>query len=223
MQTQKAPRDSVRHCWKFGWQYLCMWFIVVLVVAGSVLFAPSQATAEIMVVVGSAEVLPGQSSFLDVSFEVVDETYSLAAYMIELNLSGPDSRVRFTGFGEADNAIFPGQVALQTTSRPALPGATAAANDILLTGENPITDGAGLIRLLFETDADSLGIYDVTVDTTAELTNFSDGLWTLIPIDQFVPGAITVVPEPSSFHLLWAIGALGIAILMRRVTARAVT
>jgi len=210
MQTRKAPRDPVCRGRKSSRQCLRLWFTVVLVVAGAVLFAPGRATAEMMVVVGSTEVLPGQSGFLDVSFEVVDETYSLAAYLIELNRSGPDSGVRFTEFAEPDNAIFPGQVAAQTATRPGLPGPIAAANDILPAGENLITDGAGLLRVLFETDLDSLGVYDVTVDTSAALTNFSDGSGALIPIDGFVAGTITVVPEPSGLLLLCGVVLFGL-------------
>jgi hypothetical protein len=189
---------------------------IVLIATGALLPVPDRAAAEMMVVVGSAEVLLGETGFLDVSFEITDETYWLAAYQIELNLTGPDSGVRFTGFAEPASAIFPGQVALQTEERPTLPGPTAAANDILLAGENLITDGAALLRVLFETDPDSLGVYHVTVDASIERTNFSNGLGALIPIDEFVAGAITVVPESSSLLLLWGVGVLGTIIVTGR-------
>jgi hypothetical protein len=183
---------------------------VVLITVAAVLFGPGRATAEMRIVVGS----------VDVSFEVRGETYSLAAYQIELNLSGPDDGVRFTGFAEADNAIFPGQVAIQTAGRPTLPGATAAANDILLDDENPITDGAGLLRILFESTPGSLGVHDVTADASVQRTNFSDGSGVLVTIDQFVAGTITVVPEASSLALLCGAGVLAVMIGRRRGFSR---
>lgn len=195
---------------------------IVLIAVAAILCAPGRATAEMMVVVGNVEVTPGQSSFFDVSLQVTGETYSLAAYQIELNLSGPGNGVRFTGFAEADHAVFPGQVAIQTEERPMLPGSTAAGNDILLVGENPIADGAGVVRILFETDPDSLGVYEVTVDANIERTNYSDGLGRLIPIDRFITGTITVVPEPSSLCLLCGVGLLGMVFftVQRRAHAR---
>ena len=174
-----------------------------LIATGFLLSIQGQATAEMIVCVGDAQVFPGQSGFLDVCFEVTDETHSLAGYQVELILSGPDSGVHFTGFAEPPNAIFPGQKPAKTASRPELPGSIAAGNDFIFSGENLIEDGAGIMRVLFDTDIDSLGIHDVTVDTSIARTNFSDGSGELIPIDQFVAGTITVVPEPSSLSLLW--------------------
>ncbi len=174
-----------------------------LIATGFLLSNQGQATAEMIVHVADAQVVPGQSGFVDVCFEVTDETYSLAGYQVELVLSGPDSGVYFTGFAEHPNAIFPGREPAKTASRPELPGNIAAGNDFIFSGENLIEDGAGIMRVLFDTDIDSLGIYDVAVDTNIVRTNFSDGSGELIPIDQFVAGTITIVPEPSSLFLLW--------------------
>ena len=143
----------------------------------------AKATAEVIVGVSEAQLIPGHLGFLDVYFMVSDETYSLAGYQVELILSGPDSGVRFTGFAEPPNAIFPGRKPIKTASRPELPGNIAAGNDFIFSGDNPIEDGAGIMRVLFETDIDSQGIYTVEVDTNIVRTNFSNGSGELIPID----------------------------------------
>lgn len=190
--------------------------IVALCAACASLLLSGTATAEMIIVVDNVTVMAGQSGFLDISFDVTGESASLAAYQIEMILTGPDSGVRFTGLAEPDAPVFPGQTPAHTPKRPALPGNVAAGNDYLPSGEDPIEDGARLLRLLFETDPGSLGIYDVTVDPSLVRTNFSDGSGALIPITQFVAGSITVVPEPSSLALLCGVGALAVMVVRRR-------
>ena len=194
-----------------------------LIATAFLLSSQGQATAEMIVRVGDAQVVLGQSGFLDVSFEVTNETYSLAGYQVELILSGPDLSVHFTGFAEHPNAIFPGQEPAKTASRPELPGNIAAGNDFIFSGENLIEDGAGIMRVLFDTDINSLGIYDVTVDTSIARTNFSDGSGELIPIDQFVAGTITIVPEPSGLFLLCGAAVAGLMMHRRRPRCRSPT
>lgn len=190
---------------------------VAFIATGFLLLSPGQAAATI-ISLGDAQVVAGESGYIDVWFEVTDETNSLAAYQLELIVSGPDSGVHFTGFAEPLNAIFPGQEPIKTASRPELPGSIAAANDFIFTGENPIENGTGIIRVLFDTDIGSLGVYDVVVDTNIVRTNFSNGSGELIPIDQFVAGTITVVPEPSS--LLLFCGVILAGLFMRRCPSR---
>ncbi len=192
------------------------WGMVVWAVLAAVLLVlgPRTATAELIVLAQNVEVIAGESGFFDVFFEVIDESPMLAGYQIELNLSDADAGIRFTGFGEADDAVFPGQVAEQTFGRPTLPGATAAANDLLWSGENPIVNGAGLLRVFFEADLGSSGV-EVTVDPDPLRTSLSDGLGTLLTIDGFVAGTITVVPEPSTV-ILWMSGCVGVLIYRHR-------
>ena len=182
------------------------WTVWAVLAAVLLVLGPRTATAEIILHVQDAEVIAGESGFFDVFFEVTDGTPMLAGYQIELNLSDADAGIRFTDFGEAEDAVFPGQVAEQTFGRPTLPGPTAAANDFIWSGENPILDGAGLLRVFFEADLGSSGV-QVTVDPDPLLTSLSDGLGTIVPIDGFVAGTITVVPEPSTL-ILCALGCI---------------
>ena len=187
--------------------------------------APGRATAEMILNVSDEMVAPGESGYVDVYFNVTSGTPMLAFYMIELTLTDqqgqPPSGVQFVyddpatkEFGKADNPVFPNTNAVQTVTRPSLPGAIAAANDILLSGENPITDGAGLLRVAFETDLGSEGVYPVIIETDELRTNFSDGLGNLLTIHTFNDGSITVVPEPSTAVLL--VTGLGLLAYTRR-------
>ena len=58
LQTRNGTGGSLGHG-------LCA---VVLIAGAAILFAPGKAAAEMMAVVGNAEVIPGQTGFLDVSF-----------------------------------------------------------------------------------------------------------------------------------------------------------
>ena len=189
--------------------------VCAVLVAVAVGWLAGPATAEMIVHVGDASVVEGASGFFDVFVEVTPPQPKLAFYMVELKLSDPTADVRFIGFAEANNAIFPGQIPTQTAARPGLPGRTAAANDFLLAGENPTEDGKGLFRVLFETDPGSLGVYDVTLEADLLRTNFSDGMGAVVPINRFMGGTITVVPEPSSLLLLASVGLMAVFAMAR--------
>ena len=145
----------------------------------------------------------GGSGFVDVFFNVPPTAaFGLAAYQIELDLSGPTTKVHFSQLAEPQNAVFPGRTPLQTASRPALPGAIAAATDDLPSGENTIVNNAGLIRVNFDTELGSAGTYSITIDPSLVRTNFTNGngdLLSELTTVSYVSGNITVnpVPEPS--------------------------
>jgi hypothetical protein len=176
--------------------------------------------ADLILHVGDATVTEGGSGFFDVSFDKSSGDYSLSAYMIELDISGPSSAVQFTGFGEAPNAIFSGQIPAQTKSRPALPGTIAAANDLLMSGASSILDKSGLLRVNFTAPLGSAGIYTVNVDKSILRTNFTDpnGDFITLPQNNYQAGTITVsaVPEPSALLLLSISGVVGGGYFWRR-------
>lgn len=211
---EKAPTMSQSHsvsCWSFKRRPSRRFrtLFLTLAVGSAVSFAASPASAELLLSVTSPTVLEGQAGYVDVYFEVPAGEYRLAGYMIELLISGPTDGVRFTALDEPENAIFPGRSPRSTLLRPELPGPVAAANDDLPAGEHLISDGAGLIRVWFETDPGSMGVYTVTIDTHPARTNFSDGQANLLPVSGFAPGAMTVVPEPSTAMLL-LLGLIGL-------------
>lgn len=183
------------------------WLAVAFVATSVVLSQPGTTQAELIMRASDVEVSAGDASHLDVFFEVPSGNYALACYQIEVILNDADSGIHFTGLAEPENAVFPGQLAMSTATRPGLPGPIAAANDMLPDGEKSVTNGAGLLRLLFETEPDCRGVYEVIIDANILRTNLSDGVGNLITVDQFVPGSITVVPEPSSLFLL-CVGAV---------------
>ena len=187
-----------------------IWAVLAAVLLG---LGPRTATAELILHVQDAEVTAGESGFFDVFFEVTDGAPMLAGYQIELNLSDAGAGVRFTDFGEAENAVFSGQAAAQTAGRPVLPGPTAAANDFILTpAETAILDGAALLRVHFEADPGSAGAQvQVNIDSNSLRTSLSDGSGATVQVDSFVGGTITVVPEPSS---LVGLLSLGVAVAM---------
>jgi hypothetical protein len=158
---------------------------------------------------------------LDVFFDVPSGSYGLAAYMIELNLTGPTSGVHFTQFAEPQNPVFPGRVPKQTASRPPLPGTIAAANDDIPSGEDPILNRSGLIRVLFTADAGSDGDYTVSVDPNLARTNFTNGAGDLLTVSYFIDGNIRVrpLPEPSTMVLLCAVASVGVLSRFRRTRA----
>ena len=196
--------------------------------------APGRARAELILNVSDEVVAPGESGYVDVYFNVTSGTPMLAFYMIELTLTDqqgqPPSGVRFVyddagkkEFGKASKPVFPDTKAVQTPARPGLPGSIAAAYDLLLSGENPIADGAGLLRIPFETDLGSQGIYPVIIETDELRTNFFDGLANPVTIDTFNHGSITVVvPEPGTLVMLLGggLGLLGFARRRRRWSER---
>ena len=192
--------------------------------AAILLLTPGSAMAGFIVSVGSATVTAGQSGYLDIDFtDVAGGPYDLAAYQIEMDLSGgTTSGVDLTQFAQSANAIFPGQTALQTNGRPALPGTIAAANDFLLSGSNPISSNEGLIRVDFSTTASSAGIYNVVIDPATARTNFSDGSGNLMTPAGYTAGTITVnpVPEPATLVLLLAGGAAYLVCQARKRVAR---
>ena len=171
---------------------------------------PQRSLADLVVQVGDAQVTEGGSGYIDVFFQIpggTTQTYDLAAYMIELDLSGPTTKVDFTQFAEAEMPVFPGSTPQQTSSRPTLPGTIAAANDELPSGANTIVDNAGLIRVLFTTAPGSAGTYTVTIDQSPAHTNFTDGndqLLSGLTTISYSSGKITVspVPEPSLIVIL---------------------
>jgi hypothetical protein len=185
--------------------FLCAFFTLVFFAATT-----QSVFADLIVQVGNAQVTEGGSGYIDVFFQFpggTTQTYALAGYVIELDLSGPTSNVLFTQFGEPQNAIFPGSTPNQTLSRPSLPGNIAAANDQLPVGENPIVNNAGLIRVNFQSESGSAGSYNVTIDPTLSRTNFSNGssiLLSDLTTIHFQSGTITVnpVPEPTILTLL---------------------
>ena len=203
-------------------QYTATTFPIGVVVFGAacaLLLAPGEAAAELIVIVDDVTATAGQPGFLDVSFDVADQSPSLAGYQIELTVTGPDSGVRFTGFAEPADAVFPGQSARKLDGLE-LPGNTVAVYDYLCCGEKPINDGSRLLRLLFETDPGILDTYTVTVNPSPLRTAFSDGSGALLPIDQFVAGSITVVPEPSAAILFFSLFGLMISVHCRNCWSR---
>ena len=195
---------------------------------------PRITAADVIITVPDVQVVEGESGSLDVYFSVTSGAPMLAFYMIELTLSDqqgqPPSGVRFVyddpvkkEFGKASNPVFPDTKAVQTPARPGLPGSIAAAYDLLLSGENPIADGAGLLRIPFETDLGSQGIYPVIIETDELRTNLCDGLANPVTIDTFNHGSITVVvPEPGTLVMLLGggLGLLGFARRRRRWSER---
>jgi hypothetical protein len=151
--------------------------------------------------VNDAGAIEGQSGCFDVIFEVSSGTFDLVAYVIELNVSGPTGGVRFTHFAEPRNPVFPGSVAEPVPDSPPLPAASAWAYDYLPAGSAAILDRAGLLRVWFETDLDSAGVYDVVVIAEPSRTNFADEFGGLLPVVSFLPGRITVIPDPPT--LTW--------------------
>ena len=209
------------------------WLYLILGVA-LLVWVSATATAETILNVPDVVVSEGQSGVLDLWFDVQDETPMLACYMIELKLVDrgtgdpppvppDDPKVLFVyedpqekKLGEAPNAVFPGQRPIQTAVRLGLPGVIMAANDLLLSGEKPISDGARLLRIPFETFPGSVGVYDVLIDTAELRTNFYDGLPQPVLIDAFNNGLITVVPEPGTLVLLATGGVFLLAYARRK-------
>jgi hypothetical protein len=187
------------------------------------LFGPAgQAAAEIIVHVGDARVAESQSGFVDVYFEVHDGPYDLRAYMIELNLSGPAGGVRLTHWGEPADALAPGQLGSQVPGRPVLPGPTAAVWGYFSEGV-PLYDGAGLLRVYFETDLGSAGEYQVSIDPSLLRTNFSNAAGDLLSDltgIRYTSGRLEVVPEPAMAALLGMSAACLAAVQLRRSRRR---
>jgi hypothetical protein len=161
---------------------------------------------------GNAQVTEGGSGYIDVFFDIPAGnalTYDLAAYNIELDLSAPPAQLYFTQFAEPQNAVFSGRTPHQAPNSPfTLPGIVAAASDDVADSIT-IADNAGLIRVFFDTELGSAGVYNLTINSDPFVTNFSNGngdsfseLSTLSL--SYVPGSITVqaIPEPSTITLL---------------------
>jgi hypothetical protein len=140
------------------------------------------------------EVQAGQAGSLDLYFDIVSGSASLAGYNVKLDLTGPSNDVLFTGFSTAAQAVFPVS-APQANALYALPGRAAAAYDDLpdIGTANPIADGAGLVRVHFQTTAASGGVYAVTIDPNAARTNFADGNGDPLTVSSFVGGQLAVL------------------------------
>jgi len=205
LEQSSTPSEDRLPTFTLGKIFLCAFFTLAFF-AGT----PQSVFADLIVQVGNAQVAEGGSGYVDVFFEIpggTTQTYALAGYMLELDLSGPTSNVLFTQFSEPQNAIFPGSTPKQTISRPSLPGNIAAANDELAVGENTIVNNAGIIRVNFQSEPSSAGSYNVTIDPTPSRTNFSNGSGTLLSdltTIHFQSGTITInpVPEPTILTLL---------------------
>jgi hypothetical protein len=203
LKDSLTPSDAHFRTLTLGKIFFCVFFTSAFFA-----FTPQNLFADLIVQVGSAQVTEGASGYIDVFFNVPPTAaFGLAAYQIELDLSAPTTKVNFSQLAEPQNAVFPGRTPLQTASRPALPGAIAAANDDLPSGENTIVNNAGLIRVNFDTALGSAGVYSITIDPSPVLTNFSDGngvsLSDLTTV-SYVSGNITVnpVPEPAVIFML---------------------
>jgi hypothetical protein len=200
---------------------LCAVLSVILLI-----LVANNALADLIAHVGNAQVTEGGSGYIDVFFDIppgTTDTYALAGYMVEMNITNPTSKIRFTQFAEPQNAIFPNSTPGQTPLRPVLPGSTAAATDELSTGENTIFDKAGLVRVLFTTDSGSAGTYTVSIDPSLARTNFSKGngdLLNNLTTVSYVSGTITVSPVPEPSMLVLLLIALPLLFLGRFVVVR---
>lgn len=159
------------------------------------------ADAELAVRVMDGAAIEGELGYFDVVFVVSSGTFDLSSYMIELSISGPTTGVQFTHFAEPRNPVFPGSIAESLPGHFSFPGTIAAPYDYLLAGSSPILDGTGLVRIWFETELGSAGVYDVIINPALPQTNFSNDLGELLPVAGFLPGSITVIPEPPT--LTW--------------------
>jgi hypothetical protein len=176
------------------------------------LCATAASQAGIIVHVGDAQATESGAGYFDVSCEVQGGPYDLMTYMIELGVSGPTNGLRLTGLGTPANPISPTMTVQPTPNRPELPGSIASGVVNFGPGSAPLPDGAGLMRVYFETDPGSAGEYQIAVDADLLRTNFADGATELITDARYTPGRIDVsaVPEPSSIILA---ATLGLAVL----------
>ncbi len=180
------------------------------------------ASAEMVLHAGDAQADESASGYFDVFFEVHGGPYDLRVYMLELSVSDPGGNVTLTHLGEPENALFPGRTGNPTPGRPELPGPTVAVWDYFPTSV-PLSDGAGLLRVYFETAPGSMGEYQVTIDSSLLRTNLSNNAGQLLSeltTVSFIAGQLDVVPEPSGAWLLAAAGCC-LVLLGQRVRRRA--
>jgi hypothetical protein len=168
---------------------------------------------------GDSITVPPGESFFDVFFEVISGTPKLAGYQVQLNLENPPglgpTGIRFTDTDIAANPVFPGQSPLYILSNS---NTTLDVNDLLLSGDVEVKNGAGLFRVFVHADAGSAGTYAVTINPDPITTGFSDGLG-----NAWMPtlrnGTITVTPEPATLMLL-AVLPIGAAVACYRRARR---
>jgi len=182
----------------------------VLLAVGLSLWLATPARAGMIVHVGDAQATESGGGYVDVTCEVQGGPYDLMTYMIELGVSGPTGGLRLTGFGVPANPVSPAMSVQPTPNRPLLPGNIAAGLVNFAPGSVPLPNGAGLMRVYFETDPGSAGQYQVAIDASLLRTNFTDGATDLITDVSYTPGRIDVgvVPEPSAIVLAGTMGLI---------------
>jgi len=100
------------------------------------------------------------SGFFDIQFDVpTGRTAYLAGYTLVLSLDPDVTGVRLTGAAEATNAVFAGQIPMVFGTGNSLKVADSLPG---VGQENVISDGAGLIRVLFEVQPGTIGRFACT-------------------------------------------------------------
>lgn len=122
-----------------------------------------------------------------------------AAYV---NLTGPDSKVRITGFGKT---------VVHTSLFDSTPGGVSDsthvdAADFTMSSPVAVFDGAGLVKIDLEIQGGALGNYALSFDGGNSYLSQDimggDKTW----FTGFSGGSVSIVPEPSTVVMLLGLG-----------------
>jgi hypothetical protein len=137
-----------------------------------------------------------QTGSLDVFLTKDSTAYNVASYNARVDVSTPG--IVLTGAGApsaAHPALFPTVPLVSGTSTDSI----LRVSDLLATGENAVTDGAGLFSIKFTIPAGAVGDYKLSINPSE--TFLFDGSASPVAIDG-PPGGVTIhvspVPEPGA-------------------------
>lgn len=199
-------------------------FLAFAFLAAAVCGTPQTLRADLILAVEHVGLLPS-SAMQTGTFEVyvnsgLEPQPDVIAWQVRLNLAPATSGVSFVGYDKpVDHPyVLPGGDLWAGSISP--DGAQLEAGDMLITGQVPLVDGAGLVRVTFEVAGGTPpGVYDVSID--AGFSYIADDGYAFLPYEAS-HGRITIIPEPSTpAMLLLAAFFVGLSRRRRRhVSAR---